>query len=158
MVRFVRAHAAEYRFDPTFIAVSGFSSGGHLSSLMATSGCVEALEGTVGDCLDFCSRADAACDRSGPVDMFKMNCDESRQWGGTPEEALVGHDYEDRYEADFRAISPIEYIDANDSPLIVFHGQKDNVVPSCQGVELYDELTEEGVESELHRPRIRQNP
>lgn len=149
-IRFVRAHADEYKLDPTFVATSGFSSGGHLSSLAATSGGVRQLEGTVGECLEFSSRVNAACDWSGPIDMFKMNCDEPRKWGGTPEEALVGHDYEEQYEQQFRAISPLTYLDPSDPPLIVFHGQKDNVVPFCQGVELYDEINKLGIRTELH--------
>ena len=36
VVRFVRGEAQKYHFDPSFIATSGFSSGGHLSSTMAT--------------------------------------------------------------------------------------------------------------------------
>ena len=36
VIRFVKANAAKYKFDPTFVAVSGFSSGGHLASLKAT--------------------------------------------------------------------------------------------------------------------------
>ena len=150
VVRFVRAHAAEYHFDTSFIATSGFSSGGHLSSLMATSGCVEALEGKVGNCLAYCSRVNAACDWSGPIDMFRMNCDEPRKWGNTPEEALVGHDYAEEYRKDFEAISPVTYIDANDPPVIIFHGTVDNVVPCCQGVELYERLSAVGVDTELY--------
>ena len=150
VIRWVRAHAEEYKFDPTFVAVSGFSSGGHLSSLAATSGGARQLEGTVGDCLEFSSRVNAACDWSGPIDMFKMNCDEPRKWGNTPEEALVGHDYADEYERDFKAISPIQYIDPADPPVIIFHGTEDNVVPCCQGVEFYEALDKAGIETELH--------
>lgn len=36
VIRFVRGEAAKYRFDTSFIATSGFSSGGHLSSTAAT--------------------------------------------------------------------------------------------------------------------------
>ena len=31
VIRFVRGEATKYKFDPTFVATSGFSSGGHLS-------------------------------------------------------------------------------------------------------------------------------
>jgi len=150
VVRFVRANAATYHFDTSFVAISGFSSGGHLSSLTATSGGVEALEGTVGKYLGESSRVDAACDWSGPIDMFRMNCDEPRKWGNTPEEALVGHAYEEIYRKDFEAISPVTYIDANDPPVIIFHGTVDNVVPCCQGVELYERLSAAGVNTELY--------
>ena len=47
VIRWVRANAGKYHFDPSFVATSGFSSGGHLSSLAATSGGVAELEGEV---------------------------------------------------------------------------------------------------------------
>ena len=36
VIRFVRGEAKKYKFDPSFVATSGFSSGGHLSSTAAT--------------------------------------------------------------------------------------------------------------------------
>lgn len=159
VVRFIRGNADKYKFDTSFIATSGFSSGGHLSTLTATSGNVKSpvkvgnlevdLEGKVGNYLKESSAVNACCDWSGPIDMFKMNCDEPRKWGGTPEEALVGHDYEDQYADNFKSISAITYIDKNDPPTIIFHGTDDNVVPCCQGQELYDELTKVGVKSSV---------
>lgn len=150
VVRFVRGEAEKYHFDTSFIATSGFSSGGHLSSLTATSGGVKELEGDLGKYTNLSSSVNAACVWSGPIDMFRMNCDEPRKWGNTPEEALVGHNYADEYAPLFRAISPITYIDKNDPPMIIFHGTADNVVPYCQGQELYDELTKAGIKSELN--------
>lgn len=150
VVRFVRGEAERYHFDTSFIATSGFSSGGHLSSLTATSGGVKELEGDLGKYTNLSSSVNAACVWSGPIDMFRMNCDEPRKWGNTPEEALVGHNYAEEYAGLFRAISPITYIDKNDPPMIIFHGTADNVVPYCQGQELYDELTKAGIRSELN--------
>ncbi len=150
VVRFVRGEAEKYHFDTSFIATSGFSSGGHLSSLTATSGGIKELEGDLGNYTNLSSSVNAACVWSGPIDMFRMNCDEPRKWGNTPEEALVGHNYADEYADLFRAISPITYIDKNDPPMIIFHGTADNVVPYCQGQELYDELTKAGIKSELN--------
>jgi len=149
-IRFVRANADKYGFDTSFIATSGFSSGGHLSSLAATSGNAPELEGTVGPYLSYSSAVNAACDWSGPIDMFNMNCGEPRAWGNTPEEALIGHQYEDKYEKEMRAVSPITYIDAEDAPVIIFHGTEDNVVPCCQAPEFYEALSKAGVDSELY--------
>jgi len=149
VIRFVRANAEKYSFDPSFIATSGFSSGGHLSSLAATSGNEPSLEGEVGQFLGYSSVVNAACDWSGPIDMFRMNCGAPRQWGNTPEEALIGHAYEDQYEKEMRAVSPVTYIDAEDAPVIIFHGTEDNVVPCCQGVELYEELSKAGVDTDI---------
>ncbi len=149
VVRFVRGEADKYHFDKSFIAISGFSSGGHLASLTATSAKEKGLEGDLGKYTAECSCVNAACDWSGPIDMFRMNCDEPRKWGNTPEEALVGYNYADEYAPLFKAISPVTYIDKNDPPIIIFHGIDDNVVPYCQGQEFYDELTKVGIKSEL---------
>jgi len=149
-LRFVRANADKYHFDADFIATSGFSSGGHLSSLAATSGGVAALEGSIGEYTSISSKVDAACNWSGPIDMFRMNCDEPRQWGNTPEEALIGHDYAPEYEDLMKAISPISYIDPSDPSIIIFHGVKDDVVPCCQGIELFEALDKAGVKTDLH--------
>ena len=146
VIRFVRAKAAEYKFDTSFIAISGFSSGGHLSSLAgATSNIKTAkvgeyevdLEGSVGPYTSYSSAVDCVCDWSGPIDLLNMECEWERPWGGTPEEALLGVEYAGQDDL-FHTISPITYLDPADPPAIMFHGTKDNVVPHCQGVELYD--------------------
>ncbi|MBQ4188902.1 MAG: alpha/beta hydrolase, partial [Bacteroidales bacterium] len=78
VIRFVRAKAAEYKFDTSFIAISGFSSGGHLSSLAGATSNVKVakvgeyevdLEGSVGPYLGYSSAVDCVCDWSGPIDL-----------------------------------------------------------------------------------------
>ena len=150
VVRYLRAHAAEYRLDPSFIATSGFSSGGHLASLAATSCGVEELEGTVGGNLEYSSNVDAACDWSGPVDLFHMDCAGDRGEGATgPEEAVMGFPMKGNEER-FKALNATTYIDPSDPPMIIFHGNADQVVPGCQGTWFYECLTKAGVESELY--------
>ena len=149
VVRFVRAEAEKYHFDTSFIATSGFSSGGHLSALAATSGDVAELEGEVGPYTGFSSRVDAACDWSGPIDLLNMDCAGKRENNGpTPEEVLIGAPVEGN-EAKYQAICPITYIDPSDPPVTIFHGTADNVVPPCQSPELYDALVKAGVEADL---------
>ena len=150
VIRFVRAHAAEYKFDPSFVATSGFSSGGHLSSLAATSAGVPELEGEVGGNLDFSSAVDAACDWSGPVDLNYMSCGgEQDTWNHGPEEAVMGFSFKGNEEA-FRFLNATTYIGPLDPPVIIFHGTADNVVPSCQAPHFYGLLQDAGVDSELH--------
>lgn len=157
-IRFVRANAAEYGFDTSFIAISGFSSGGHLSSLAGTTGNIKEatvgtvkvdLEGSVGPNTSYSSAVDVVCDWSGPIDLLNMECEWERPWGGTPEEALLGVEYKGQDDL-FKTINPITYLDENDPPLIVFHGSKDNVVPHCQGVELFDACDKVGVLTDLN--------
>ena len=150
VIRFVRAHAAEYRFDPSFVATSGFSSGGHLASLAATSGHVPELEGEVGGNLAFSSAVDAACDWSGPVDLNYMSCGrEQDTWNHAPEEAVMGFPFLGN-EIRFKVLDATSYIDPFDPPVILFHGTADPVVPCCQAPHFYGLLQDAGVESELH--------
>src|SRR6185295_8510822 len=45
-IRWIRGHAKEYNLDADHIGVWGSSAGGHLSSLLGTSGDVKELEGS----------------------------------------------------------------------------------------------------------------
>ena len=85
VIRFVRGEAKKYKFDPSFVATSGFSSGGHLASTAATTSGIKQtkvgtvdidLEGNVGNYLSESSSVNAACDWSGPVDLTAMDCGE----------------------------------------------------------------------------------
>ena len=150
VIRFIRANAEKYRFDTSFIATSGFSSGGHLSSLAATSGGVAALEGEVGGNLEFSSRVDAACDWSGPVDLNHMSCGADEDtWNHGPEEAVMGFPFKGN-EIRFKALNATSYIDPYDPPIIIFHGTADNVVPPCEAPYFHDLLQQAGVTTELH--------
>ena len=150
VVRFVKAHAAQYKFDTSFVAVSGFSSGGHLASLAATSGNQPQLEGNVGGNLQFSSAVDAACDWSGPVDLNYMSCGAREDtWNHGPEEAVMGFSFKGNEEA-FKYLNATTYIGPDDPPVCIFHGTADNVVPSCQAPHFYGLLQDAMVDSELH--------
>src|SRR5262245_3799785 len=70
-VRWIRANAATYHFDPDHIGAWGHSAGGHLAALLGTSGDVAELEG-VGDNPGFSSRVQAVCDMAGPSDIVQF--------------------------------------------------------------------------------------
>ena len=150
VIRFVKANAAKYKFDPSFVAVSGFSSGGHLASLAATSSNQPQLEGNVGGNLKFSSAVDAACDWSGPVDLNYMSCGAREDtWNHAPEEAVMGFPFKGNEEA-FKYLNATTYIGPDDPPVCIFHGTADNVVPSCQAPHFYGLLQDARVDSELH--------
>lgn len=155
VIRFVRGEAEKYKFDTSFVGISGFSSGGHLASLAATTRGEKVytlreesvdLEGSLGNYTSFSSYVDAACDWSGPIDLLNMDCGESMKWKPSPEEQLIGVDKEGN-EDKFALLSPITFIDKDDAPMYIFHGRKDNVVPFCQGERMYNALQAAGVES-----------
>ena len=157
VIRFVRGEAKKYRFDPSFVATSGFSSGGHLSSVAATTsglkketvGTVDIdLEGDLGPYTRESSAVDAACDWSGPVDLTAMDCGDHMQFGASsPEDALLGSKLADEPDK-YLSLSATTYVDRNDPPVIIFHGERDNVVPCCQGKKFYELLKAAGVRTE----------
>ena len=161
VVRFVRGEAKKYHFDTSFIATSGFSSGGHLSSIMATAnhwtianiGSVTLdLEGNLGQYTDQPSYINAACDWSGPVDLTAMDCGNHIAMGeNSPEDVLLKSKL-DKEPDKYRSLSPVEYIGKLDPPIIIFHGEKDNVVPVCQGKKFYELLKAKGVRVEATFP------
>ncbi len=157
VVRFIRGEADKYKFDTSFIATSGFSSGGHLASITATtSGKKQAkigkfdidLEGAVGNFTNESSKVDAACDWSGPIDLTAMDCGESMKMGeNSPEDVLLDSKLAKEPEK-YMSLSATTYVDKNDPPVIIFHGEKDNVVPCCQGKKFFETLQAAGVKTE----------
>ncbi len=156
VVRFVRGNAAKYKFDTNFVAVSGFSSGGHLSSLVATtcglkegkSGSVTVdLVGDLGEFTSFSSCADAAVLWSPPTDIYTMN-PISMGGSGTMEGKFIGVEREGNKDKWMVASSPY-YASDDDPPVIIFHGTKDPVVNIEQSKELYDSLKKHNVVVEL---------
>ena len=157
VIRFVRGEAKQYKFDPSFIATSGFSSGGHLASIAATTSGIKQtkvgnididLEGNIGNYPNECSRVNAACDWSGPVDLTAMDCGEGMKMGeNSPEDVLLDSKL-DKEPDKYRSLSATYYVDKKNPPIIIFHGEKDNVVPCCQGKMFYELLKAAGVRTE----------
>jgi acetyl esterase/lipase len=157
VVRFVRGEAKKYKFDTSFIATSGFSSGGHLASTTATTsgtkqtkvGTVDIdLEGNLGKYTNESSAVNAACDWSGPIDLTAMDCGDAMKMGeNSPEDVLLNSKLSKEPDK-YLSLSATTYIDKNDPPVIIFHGEKDNVVPCCQGKKFYELLKAAGVKTE----------
>ncbi|MCF0244732.1 MAG: alpha/beta hydrolase [Bacteroidaceae bacterium] len=149
VVRFVRGEAAKYHFDTDFIATSGFSSGGHLSSFMAATcgmktgkvGKAEIdIEGNLGKYTNESSLINAAVSWSGPICLEAMNCSGAYpDKDKSPEAALIGKPCTDETLDMYLTVSSSSFIDANDPPLLGFHGTADFVVPYCQAQE-WDKL------------------
>ena len=157
VIRFVRGEAKKYKFDPSFVATSGFSSGGHLASTAATTSGIKQtkvgtvdidLEGNVGNYLSESSSVNAACDWSGPVDLTAMDCGEGMKMGeNSPEDVLLNSKLAKEPDK-YRSLSATYYVDKNNPPIIIFHGEKDNVVPGCQGKMIFELLKAAGVKTE----------
>lgn len=151
-IRFIRANAEKYNLDTSFIGITGFSSGGHLSSLAgATNGTKEYsledvtidIEGSLGNFTDQSSDVNAVVDWFGPIDMTTMENCETVKGADSPEAVLMGVAPADNMNLT-RLLSPMTYIDATDPKVLVIHGNSDSVVPYCQSVNYASALSANG--------------
>ncbi|TDU66535.1 acetyl esterase/lipase [Prosthecobacter fusiformis] len=151
-IRWIKAHAAEYGLDATKIGVWGTSAGGHLVSMLGTSGDVKELEGSLGQHLDQDSKVTCVANYYGPENFLTMIQQKSTinrtQGGDYPEALLLGGPVPER-EAVAKEASPVTHASAGDAPFFTAHGTKDPVVPFAQGQEIHAALTQAGVPSIL---------
>ena len=159
VIRFVRANAAKYQLDTSFIGITGGSSGGHLAALAGTSGLVNQyqvnttimdIEGTVSPHTTFSSEVDAVVDWFGPSDFLKEDSCGSvlvHNAPDSPESSLIGGPIQDNVDKCALA-NPITYIDSRDPPFLLIHGDADRIVPHCQSEILFKALQKKGVPSQ----------
>jgi acetyl esterase/lipase len=150
-VRWLRAHAADYGIDKEKIAVFGISAGGHLVSLLGTSGEVKAMEGDIGGHLEQSSRVSCVVNFCGPVDFLTFG---GKGSAIDPENAhtavgkLIGGKVSEHTEA-AKSASPVTYITKDDPPFLHIHGTNDNLVPLDQPKEFDAALESAGISSTL---------
>ncbi|MHC4741763.1 MAG: alpha/beta hydrolase fold domain-containing protein [Planctomycetota bacterium] len=149
-VRYLRANATKYGFDPDRFGVWGSSAGGHLVALLGTTG--EVKEFDKGTNPQVCSRVQAVCDYFGPTDFTRMSSFRSRMdhdASDSPESKLIGGAIQENKDKCMRA-NPITYVSKDDPPFLIVHGDKDPLVPHNQSVILHEALQKAGVKVKFH--------
>ena len=150
-VRWLRGNAEKHGIDPHRIAVWGSSAGGHLVSMLGSSGGVKELEGKLGKHLDQSSRVSAVVNYYGPSALLQMDDYPSaivHNAPDSPESQLIGSAIQKSNTKTLQA-SPLHHVTSDDAPHIHFHGTDDPLVPFNQSVIYHEALKKAGVQSAL---------
>jgi acetyl esterase/lipase len=150
-IRWLRGNARKYGIDPNRIAVWGSSAGGHLVSMLGSSGGVVELEGKLGNHLGQSSRVSAVVNYFGPSALLKMDDFPSKMIHNapnSPESQLIGQPIQKSKTKALQA-SPIHHVSPDDAPHIHFHGTEDPLVPFNQSEIYHKALKEAEVKSVL---------
>ncbi|MBL7700721.1 MAG: alpha/beta hydrolase [Ferruginibacter sp.] len=166
-VRFIRYNAKEYKIDPEKIGITGSSSGGHLSLMIATASDSSNTKST--DPVDKASaRVQAAAvffpptdfiNYGGPNTSGKINqaglvlarvaaAFDFKVWNDTTGTYVSITDTEKRL-AIAKEISPINSVTPDDPPVMIVHGDKDMLVPKQQSESIIAKLKEANVPNNL---------
>ncbi|MBE0650102.1 MAG: alpha/beta hydrolase [Bacteroidales bacterium] len=152
-VRFVRANAQKYHFNPDKIVAWGGSAGGNLVAMLGTTGNVNTLNGDDTENLNYSSNVQAVVDWFGPCNFLKY--DEQFKLEGihplfgsvfksnSPETLYIGQDL--RKDPQFtEKANPETYINTmnpkNAPYFFIQHGTADQNIPYQQSIDLANDL------------------
>jgi len=145
-VRFLRAHAQEYKLNSQEFAAWGASAGGNLAALLGTSCGVAALEGADLGNANQSSCVQVVVDWFGPTDFLQMDqqfsgtsCPVNHNEANSPESQLIGAAIQTKPEL-AKAANPITYVTSKAPPFFIQHGTADCNVPPQQSQLLADAL------------------
>jgi acetyl esterase/lipase len=149
-VRWIRANAAQYHFNPNKIASWGGSAGGYLSTMLGVSARVMELNDlSLGNAHEP-SNVQAVVEWFGPTDFLKM--DEQLAASGMPSPPGMEHSAADSPESLIlgqhivrapelvQKANPETYVSTNAPPFFIQHGTKDMIVPVQQSINLAKKL------------------
>ena len=144
-VRWLRAHARDYKIDPRRVGTTGGSAGGHLAQFLGVTGGVALFEGDGGH-LDQSSAVACVVNVYGPSDFTKS-------YGKSVDAAEVlplflGGNLETARHQHIIS-SPLYWVTPNAAPTLCIHGTEDKYVAHEQAVWLIDRLKAADVEAEL---------
>jgi len=131
-VRWVRAHAAQYRVNAERLGAFGHSAGAQLAALL---GMEETRDNSDPALVKYSSRVQAVVDVSGPID-FTTERDPD---GVAFLTSFLGSDYSKHPEI-WRDASPVFHVSKEDAPFLIVHGTHDENVPLSQAQELFEKL------------------
>lgn len=150
-IRWLRAHASEYGYDPKRIGVWGASAGGHLVALLGVTGQVRDFD--VGENLDQSSAVQCVVDWFGPADFpaYDPELPTAMVKRENPDSViaqLFGGPVSQHLELAKRG-SPVTWATKDAAPMLIMQGTKDPLVPLDQSERLADKLKSVGADVTL---------
>jgi acetyl esterase/lipase len=143
-VRFLRAHADEYKLDPNRIGAVGFSAGAHLAMMLGVTDKPDGLEGD-GGWPEPSSKVQAVVSFFGPTDLSAPEV--------LPDispilKKFIGGSLADKPEA-YKKASPITYVREGSAPMLLFQGTNDPLVNWKQAVRMTEALSKKDVDGRV---------
>lgn len=148
-IQFVRQYAKEWNIDAKRIGVTGGSAGAHLSLWVALAD--DAADPDAEDPVKRqSSRVSCAVGFAGPTDWSLLAEIDHRHPAyrqllgyepGTPAEEMSAEQ--------MKSVSPVSHVSEDDPPILLVHGDADDIVPIAHARRLDEKLDEAGVESDL---------
>lgn len=140
-IRWTRANAPAYGFDPARVAAWGGSAGGCLAALCAASGDAPAFAPKASGHTGVSDRVQAAVDWYGPINFLTMDAQFAEigldgQRHSVPdsfESRLLGRPITDAPDLVARH-NPETYVAPDCPPILIQHGTADEVIPYLQSV------------------------
>jgi acetyl esterase/lipase len=149
-IRFIKENAQIYGIDPSRIVLLGFSSGGHLASLVGTlSGNESFLVGSSGD-QNVSGSVCLVIDYCGPTDLQFIGQYERNTFIYN----ITRNAFGSTYDADpnlWIEASPATYISHDDPVFFIAHGTNDTIVPIDISDSFNAKLHDAGVETHYLR-------
>jgi acetyl esterase/lipase len=138
-MQWIREHVAEYGGDPSFVAVTGGSAGGHLAAMLALTAGDESLQPGFEDvdtsvqaCVPHYGVYDFTDESGAPFAKQRLD--------GLLRRYVMKRDA--KYPEDFRAASPLYRVSADAPPFLVVHGRNDTLVPVAEARAFVERLRE----------------